>query len=68
MKNRPEDGEPIPLVIIQGFLGSTGAWLWGNFENYLNMDSNSTPRRTIFVRFELIIFNAVLGSNLNARC
>ncbi|KAJ7492409.1 alpha/beta-hydrolase [Mycena latifolia] len=39
----------MPLVIVQGFLGSTGKWLWGNFEQYLNHDLSTTPRRTIFV-------------------
>ncbi|KAJ7675395.1 alpha/beta-hydrolase [Mycena rosella] len=46
--SRPEDVEPIPLVIVQGFLG-TGSWLWGNFEQYLNHGRSSSPRRTIFV-------------------
>lgn len=44
--------EPIPLVIVQGFLSSAGAFLWGNFENYLNQDlPGGIRRRTIFVRF-----------------
>ncbi|KAJ7751269.1 alpha/beta-hydrolase [Mycena maculata] len=41
--------EPIPLVIVQGFLGSTGAWLWGDFEHYLNRSLPGIRRRTIFV-------------------
>ncbi|KAJ7161357.1 alpha/beta-hydrolase [Mycena crocata] len=40
---------PIPLVIVQGFLGGTAAWLWGNFEHYLNNDRNACRRHTIFV-------------------
>ncbi|KAJ7246306.1 hypothetical protein B0H12DRAFT_1126622 [Mycena haematopus] len=40
-------GGPIPLVIVQGFLGTSGTWLWGNFEHYLNLHTES-PRRTIF--------------------
>ncbi|EGO05304.1 hypothetical protein SERLA73DRAFT_118865 [Serpula lacrymans var. lacrymans S7.3] len=49
---RPQD-EPIPVVIVDGFLGGTGALLWGNFEHYLNIgheDSGLKKRRTIFVR------------------
>ncbi|KAJ7103312.1 alpha/beta-hydrolase [Mycena belliarum] len=45
----PEGLEPMPLVIVQGFLGNTGRWLWGDFERHLNRDLKSTPRRTIFV-------------------
>ncbi|KAJ6520040.1 alpha/beta-hydrolase [Mycena sanguinolenta] len=41
-------GRPIPLVVVQGFLGTSGTWLWGNFEHYLNFYAKS-PRRTIFV-------------------
>ncbi|KAJ6503312.1 alpha/beta-hydrolase [Mycena vitilis] len=40
--------EPVPLVIVQGFLGGGGAWLWGNFEHYLNLNVEC-PRRSIFV-------------------
>ncbi|KAF8215990.1 alpha/beta-hydrolase [Mycena galopus ATCC 62051] len=41
---------PIPLVIVQGFLGYNGAWMWGDFEHYLNLNTESeSPRRTIFV-------------------
>ncbi|KAJ6504400.1 alpha/beta-hydrolase [Mycena vulgaris] len=46
--SRPDDDEPIPLIIVQGFLASSWGWMWGNFEHYLNLGS-STPRRTIFV-------------------
>ncbi|KAJ7786540.1 alpha beta-hydrolase, partial [Mycena metata] len=47
----PEDlDEPIPLVIVQGFLGGGTTWLWGNFEHYLNLGTKSPkPRRTIIV-------------------
>ncbi|KAF7347647.1 hypothetical protein MVEN_01521700 [Mycena venus] len=33
------DGGPIPLVIVQGFLGTSGSWIWGNFEHYLNLNT-----------------------------
>ncbi|EIN14006.1 alpha/beta-hydrolase [Punctularia strigosozonata HHB-11173 SS5] len=46
------DFATVPLVIVEGFLSSTGSVLWGNFETYLNC-SNGGPgylqRRTIFV-------------------
>ncbi|KAJ6575339.1 alpha/beta-hydrolase [Mycena capillaripes] len=48
IQSRTDFDESIPLVIVQGFLGSGGAWLWGSFEHYLNLGSKS-PRRTIFV-------------------
>ncbi|KAJ7170095.1 alpha/beta-hydrolase [Mycena filopes] len=44
--------EPIPLVIVQSFLGGATAWLWGNFEHYLNLGTDKQTlktRRTIFV-------------------
>ncbi|KAF7339285.1 hypothetical protein MSAN_02142000 [Mycena sanguinolenta] len=41
-------GRPIPVVVVQGFLGTSGTWLWGSFERYLNFHAQS-PRRTIFV-------------------
>ncbi|KAF7290485.1 hypothetical protein MKEN_01495400 [Mycena kentingensis (nom. inval.)] len=49
MRNAPghPSTEPIPLVIVQGFL-SAGSWIWGNFEKYLNKGCKH-PRRTIFV-------------------
>ncbi|KAJ7897080.1 alpha/beta-hydrolase [Mycena olivaceomarginata] len=37
-----------PVVIVQGFLGTNAAWIWGNFDHYLNFDCKF-PRRTIFV-------------------
>ncbi|KAK7064042.1 hypothetical protein R3P38DRAFT_2822035 [Favolaschia claudopus] len=46
--DRPGRNEPIPLVIVQGFLGTNGAWMWGNFEQYLNHASR-VRRKTIFV-------------------
>jgi len=40
----------IPLVIVQGFLGPSGAWIWGNFESHLNRGLDKRNwRRTIFV-------------------
>ncbi|KAJ6621089.1 alpha/beta-hydrolase [Mycena sp. CBHHK59/15] len=53
----PNEDEPIPLVIVEGFLSGAGALLWGNFEQYLNQDSNArgkTRRRTIFARYLII--------------
>ncbi|KAJ7293116.1 alpha/beta-hydrolase [Mycena rebaudengoi] len=47
----PNMNEPIPLVIVEGFLGRSAAVLWGNFEQYLNQTlqaQNKAPRRTIF--------------------
>ncbi|OJT11957.1 Lipase [Trametes pubescens] len=44
--------EPIPLVIVEGFLGSAGAVVWGNFEehsNYACQSNGEQKRRTIFV-------------------
>ncbi|KAL1951390.1 hypothetical protein VTO73DRAFT_539 [Trametes versicolor] len=43
--------EPIPLVIVEGFLGSAGAVVWGNFEehsNYACQSNGEKTRRTIF--------------------
>ncbi|KAJ7446434.1 alpha/beta-hydrolase [Mycena galericulata] len=49
MATSKDGNEPIPLVIVQGFLGNTGAWLWGDFEHYLNHERHGkTRRRTIF--------------------
>ncbi|KAJ7109995.1 Alpha/Beta hydrolase protein [Mycena epipterygia] len=50
MTNSDRAQEPVPLVIVQGFLGTSGEWLWGNFERYLNRDfCGRAQRRTIFV-------------------
>ncbi|KAI0361462.1 alpha/beta-hydrolase [Trametes cingulata] len=43
--------EPVPLVIVEGFLSSAGAVLWGNFEehsNYACQSNGEQDRRTIF--------------------
>ncbi|KAI0639551.1 alpha/beta-hydrolase [Trametes polyzona] len=43
--------EPIPLVIVEGFLSSAGAVVWGNFEehsNYACQSNGEQTRRTIF--------------------
>jgi hypothetical protein len=45
--------EPPPLVVVEGFLSSTGDLVWGNFARHLNDggDAKSARRRTIFVRW-----------------
>ncbi|KAI0692668.1 hypothetical protein BC835DRAFT_44185 [Cytidiella melzeri] len=44
--------DPIPLVIVEGFLSAGGPLLWGNFEEHSNpkitLDSESPRRRVIF--------------------
>ncbi|KAI0651991.1 alpha/beta-hydrolase [Trametes meyenii] len=43
--------EPTPLVIVEGFLSSAGAIVWGNFEehsNYACQSNGEQNRRTIF--------------------
>ncbi|KAI0669760.1 alpha/beta-hydrolase [Trametes maxima] len=43
--------EPVPLVIVEGFLSSAGAIVWGNFEehsNYACQSNGEQNRRTIF--------------------
>lgn len=44
-----QEREPIPLVIVEGFLGGSQNLLWGKFEEYLNPDCRITgrPRRRI---------------------
>ena len=45
--------DSIPLVIVEGFMSSAGALVWGNFEQHLNHDCESRGelrRRTIFAR------------------
>jgi len=50
----PSAVDPIPLVIVQGFLGAGGSFLWGAFEDHLNhnaapdADGNICRRRIIF--------------------
>ena len=45
---------PVPLVIVEGFLGGAGPLLWGDFESRWDLDmklDNESPRRqVIFVR------------------
>lgn len=46
--------ELIPLVIVEGFLGSAGAVVWGNFEEHSNhacQSNGEKTRRTIFARY-----------------
>jgi hypothetical protein len=49
-----EKTDPIPLVIVEGFLGVGGPLLWGNFEQHSNSDVAFNPksprRRVIFTR------------------
>lgn len=45
----PLASEPIPLTIVEGFLGGAGAVLWGDFDQYLNL-ANGKKRRTMFTR------------------
>ncbi|KAI1788803.1 alpha/beta-hydrolase [Ganoderma leucocontextum] len=43
--------DPVPLVIVEGFLGSAGALIWGNFEQHSNhacQTNGERDRRTIF--------------------
>lgn len=47
--------EEAPLVIVEGFLGSTGSILWGKFEDYLNGDGEIVKegrrrRKVVFAR------------------
>jgi hypothetical protein len=43
---------PIPVVVIEGFLGGARAFLWGTFkfEHDLNHDLKGERRRVIFTR------------------
>ncbi|KAF5385190.1 hypothetical protein D9615_001327 [Tricholomella constricta] len=43
----PQD-EPVPLIIVEGFLGGAGAAWWGQFHRYLNQGCGGFPRRVIF--------------------
>jgi hypothetical protein len=43
--------EPIPLVIVEGFLGGAGTALWGNFGASLDADGENGTRRTRKVLF-----------------
>ncbi|KAI0698385.1 alpha/beta-hydrolase [Cerioporus squamosus] len=43
--------EPVPLVVVEGFLSGAGALVWGNFEshsNYACRSKGEKDRRTIF--------------------
>ena len=45
--------QSVPLVIVEGFLSSAGAIVWGNFEQHSNFACQSNgehDRRTIFAR------------------
>lgn len=51
---------PVPLVIVEGFLSSTGALIWGNFEqhsNYACQTNGERDRRTIFARYDTFPFH-----------
>jgi hypothetical protein len=41
--------EPIPLVVVEGFLGGAGALIWGNFQDHMNLGCEQ-PRRVIFAK------------------
>ncbi|KIL00986.1 hypothetical protein PAXRUDRAFT_184097 [Paxillus rubicundulus Ve08.2h10] len=43
--------EPIPLVIVEGFLGGAGTTLWGNFGASLDADGKNGTQRTRKVLF-----------------
>jgi hypothetical protein len=47
------ENEPIPLVIVEGFLGGAGALIWGNFEDSMNLGCER-PRRVLFAKCVLI--------------
>ena len=46
--------EPIPLVIVEGFMGGAGPLLWGNFEKHWDFDevrdNELLRRKVIFAR------------------
>ncbi|TFK77321.1 alpha/beta-hydrolase [Pluteus cervinus] len=46
--------DPIPLVIVEGFLGGAGACLWGNFEAHLNKE-----RKALGLKVRKCIFASV---------
>ena len=49
--------EPVPLVIVEGFMSSAGALVWGNFEQHSNYQCQSNGernRRTIFARSDIL--------------
>lgn len=43
------ENDPIPLVIVEGFLGGVGALLWGSFEDHLNLGSQ-LARKVLFAK------------------
>lgn len=48
--NNSIGNEPIPLVIVEGFLGGAGALIWANFEENMNLGYEQT-RRVIFAKY-----------------
>ena len=50
-----EDGvageDPIPLIIVEGFCGGSGAAIWGEFAHHLNAGSqDGRERKTYFAK------------------
>ena len=46
--------EPIPLVVVEGFLSGAGTLAWGNFEThskYACRSNGEKERRTIFAKY-----------------
>jgi hypothetical protein len=52
------ENEPIPLVIVEGFLGGAGALIWGNFQDHMNLGFER-PRRVIFAQYVIFFTLAV---------
>lgn len=54
--------EPVPLIVVEGFLGGAGAVLWGDFEQHLNCSSSPTgKRRVIFTRRDISLYELSRG-------
>lgn len=48
------NAEPIPLVVVEGFMGGIGQAVGGNFEYYLNGEGHiakETRRKVIFAGY-----------------
>ena len=50
---------PIPLVIVEGFLGGIGALLWGGFEAHMNLGSE-LARKVLFAKWVSFKFIHIL--------
>ena len=53
------ENSPIPLVIVEGFLGGTGALLWGSFEAHMNLGSE-LARKVLFAKWVSFKFIHIL--------